>query len=235
MTRPPMTRPVAIFDLDGTLVDTPRAIVDTFAAVFASIGAKAPAPDAIRWTIGLPLEQAFAGLLDIQRKDERVGQAVRRYQELFRDLVLPRAQALVFPGVVQGLAALRDSGFALAVATSKHQASAEALLRAAALRDAFDVVVGADQVSRPKPDPESARLVFRLLGAPAGRPVMVGDTTHDLLMARAAGIASIAVTYGVHDRQELLAADPTSIVDSFDDVPGTIAGLQAEPQEGARA
>jgi phosphoglycolate phosphatase len=79
-------------------------------------------------------------------------------------------------------------------------------------------VVGADQVTHPKPHPESGQMVLRELGVPAERAVMVGDTTHDLLMARACGMRSIAVTYGVHSVHELRTADPTWLVDTFDDV-----------------
>jgi phosphoglycolate phosphatase len=207
-----------IFDLDGTLVDTPRAIVETFAAAFAAMGVPARDAAAVRATIGLPLEHAFSTLLEVPPGDERVADGVRHYQVSFRELILPRAEALVFPGVVAGLSTLRSQGFVLAVATSKYYASADALLTAAGLRDSFSVVVGADQVTRPKPDPELGLLAMARVGAPADRAVMVGDTTHDLLMAKAAGMRSIAVTYGVHSEQELLSGDPTWLADTFDDV-----------------
>jgi phosphoglycolate phosphatase len=209
---------VAVFDLDGTLIDTPRGIVDTFTAAFAAMGLDTPDPAEVRATIGLPLEQAFGKLMGVTPDDERVAEGIRQYQRKFRDIVLPRAVELLFPGVADGLAALRDQGMPLAVATSKFYASADALLTAAALRDLFDVVVGADQVTRPKPHPESGQMVLRELGVPAERAVMVGDTTHDLLMARACGMRSIAVTYGVHSVHELRTADPTWLVDTFDDV-----------------
>jgi len=209
---------VVAFDLDGTLIDTPRAIVETFTASFAAIGVAGQEAAAIRATIGLPLERAFSMLMALPADDDGVLRAVAQYQILFKELVLPRATALVFPGVADGLAALRELGCTLAVATSKFYASADALLTAAGLRDQFALVVGADQVSRPKPDPETGLLILRSLGVPAERAVMVGDTTHDLLMAKAAGMRSVAVTYGVHSLQELKTSDPTWIADTFDDV-----------------
>lgn len=212
-----MTR-LAVFDLDGTLVDTPAGIVETFAAAFASMGAPAGDPLEIRATIGLPLEHAFSKLLGVPIDDPDVAYLVRQYRLLFKEVVLPKAVELVFPGVADGLAALRDDGFTLAVATSKLYTSADALLTAAGLRDRFGVVVGADQVTRPKPDPEMGRLVLRETGVRADRAVMVGDTTHDLLMAEAAGMRSVAVTYGVHSEPELRSAGPTWVVDSFADV-----------------
>jgi phosphoglycolate phosphatase len=137
-------------------------------------------------------------------------------------LPLPMAPQLVFPGVFDGLSSLRQDGFQLAVATSKFIANAEALLVAAGLREEFAVVVGADQVARPKPDPESGFVVLQRLGVSASNAVMVGDTTHDVLMAHAAGMSSIGVTYGVHSVEQLLSANPTWLVDSF---PGVVAAV----------
>jgi phosphoglycolate phosphatase len=209
---------VAVFDLDGTLVDTASAIVDTFTAVFAAMQLPCADPAAIRATIGLPLEQSFARLMRLPPDDEQVISAARCYVPLFRERALPRARELVFPGVAEGFAVLSAHGFVLAVATSKYRASADALLRAAGLRDRLSLVVAADQVVRPKPHPEMLRHVMRALAVPASRMVMVGDTTHDLLMARAAGVRSIAVTYGVHTRRELISAEPTCMADDFERV-----------------
>lgn len=209
---------VAIFDLDGTLVDTPRAIVRTFAGTFAAMGVVAPADATIRATIGLPLEQAFGTLLGVSPDDPRVTEGIRRYQVLFREIILPDAEKLIFPGVAEGLTALGAQGFTLTIATSKFHASADALLRAAGLRDHFRVLIGADQVTHPKPHPETTELILGTLGIDAGRAVVIGDTTHDLRMAHAAGVRSIAVSYGVHRAEELRSADPTWMADSFHDV-----------------
>lgn len=210
--------PLAIFDLDGTLVDTPRGIVECFTATFASMSIQSPAPVAIRTTIGLPLREAFGQLLGTAVDDGLVVLGVERYQVLFRDLVLPMAPELVFPGVVTGLARLRQSGFLLAVATSKFYSNADALLRAANLRDEFSLVVGSDQVARPKPYPDMGFFIMSEVGATAADTLMVGDATHDIRLAQGAGIRSIAVSYGAHERSELEAATPTWLVDSFDEV-----------------
>ncbi len=204
-----------IFDLDGTLVDSPRGIVTTFAAVFAQLDLPTVDSGTIRGTIGLPLPAAFAKVLGVAEDEPVVTTCVELYQSTFRKIVLPMAVQLVFPGVFDGLRALRDSGYLLAVATSKFIRNAEALLTAAGLREEFSVVVGADQVSKPKPDPESGFLVLDRLGVSAKNAVMVGDTTHDVLMAHGAGMPSIGVTYGVHSVDQLLSSDPTWLVDSF--------------------
>ncbi|MEO3874966.1 HAD family hydrolase [Nonomuraea sp. B12E4] len=225
-------RHLTVFDLDGTLVDTPRAIVETFTAAFGALGVTAPEAAAVRATIGLPLQRAFGGLLGVSPDDESVTEGVRHYQRLFREIILPRAPELCFPGVVEGLDELRALGVRLAVATSKFHASAEALLRSAGLRDRFELVVGADQVTHPKPHPESGRLVLRTLGVAAERAVMVGDTVHDIHMAHAAGMRSIAVTYGVQSPVELAAAAPTWFAGTFGEVVTLIGtNLHNAPEE----
>ncbi|MBB6439501.1 HAD family hydrolase [Streptomyces candidus] len=211
-------RHLAVFDLDGTLVDTPRAIVETFSAAFASLGEPVPDSAAIRATIGIPLERAFGSLLGVDPEDPYVRRGIEQYQLHFRELILPRASELLYPGVEPGLRRLHAQGVALAVATNKFHASADALLRAAGLRELFAQVVGADDVSNHKPHPESGLLILRTLDIPADRAVMVGDTTHDLLMANAAGLRSVAVTYGIHSPEELATAAPTWTAHTFDEV-----------------
>ncbi|MDT0446457.1 HAD family hydrolase [Streptomyces johnsoniae] len=217
---------VAVFDLDGTLIDTPRGIVATFTAVFDSMGLEWPDPAAVRATIGIPLERAFGQLLPDEPEDAQIDEAIRRHQRYFAELVLPRAGQLLFPGVVAGLAALRAQGVGLAVATSKFHAGADALLTAAGLRAEFDVVIGADQVTHPKPHPQTGLAVLSALRAVPEEAVMVGDTTHDLLMAKACGMRSIAVTYGVHGARQLRAAGATWLADTFDDVLAHLAAAR---------
>ncbi|MGH3623159.1 MAG: HAD family hydrolase [Sciscionella sp.] len=222
---------LVMFDLDGTLVDSPRAIVETFTAAFASMNVEARDASAIRATIGLPLEQAFGKLLGVPPDGAQVGLGVQRYGALFKEIILPRATELVFPGVVDGLAALRAQGLTLTVATSKFHASADALLKAAGIRDHFDMVVGADQVRQPKPHPETGLMILEKFGVQASQAVLVGDTTHDLLMAKAAGVRSIAVTYGVHGFDELKSAQPTWIADTFNDVVECVRANVGSPRE----
>ncbi|MET8757806.1 HAD family hydrolase [Lentzea sp. NPDC004782] len=211
-----------IFDLDGTLVDTPRGIVTTFAEVFAQLDLPEVDSSSIRATIGLPLPAAFAKVLGTAQDEPVVATCVELYQSTFRGIVLPVAAQLVFPGVLDGLRSLREDGFLLAVATSKFVRNAEALLVAAGLREEFSAVVGADQVTKPKPDPESGFVVLQRLDVSPANAVMVGDTTHDVLMAHGAGMSSIGVTYGVHSVDQLLGAGPTWLVDSFAGVVATV-------------
>ncbi|MBA0124683.1 HAD family hydrolase [Haloechinothrix sp. YIM 98757] len=216
-------------DLDGTLLDTPGLIVETCTAALTSIDVAVPDAAEIRASIGLPLEQAFSTMLGLPADDPTVTRGTRQYRALFDEIALPKARSLPFPGVPRGLATLCDAGFTLAVATSKSHAGADALLAAAGLRDRFAMVVGADQVSRPKPDPEMGRLIMRRCGVSGDRAVMVGDTTHDLAMAKAAGMRSIAVTSGVHGREQLATAGADRVAGGFDEVVTTILAAHEDP------
>jgi uracil phosphoribosyltransferase len=209
---------LAIFDLDGTLIDTPKGIVEAFQSVLRQMGVKGKGSPEINNTIGLPLEKAFAQLLGVSTTDRAVHRAISLYQEAFKALVLPSAENLIFPGVIAGLTQLRREGFALAIATSKYYKSADSLLTAAKIRDLFDLVVGADQVIKPKPNGEMGQRIMKELGFSSGQTVMVGDTTHDMIMAKSVGIRGIAVTYGVHDAQTLSCINPDWLVSSFHDV-----------------
>ncbi|NKI74733.1 HAD family hydrolase [Dickeya sp. CFBP 2040] len=218
-------KPLIIFDLDGTLVDTPSGIVSAFITALRDLGMPCEDSRAIRATIGLPLENAFGQILSLPVEDKRVTEAVRQYQAVFREQVLPQAPGLVFPGVVDGLTLLKRQGYTLAVATSKVFVSARALLEAAGLWPFFDLVLGADMVTHPKPHPEMGLLAMSRLGAEAATTAMVGDTTHDLLMAKQAGMVAIAVTWGVHNSDQLKAAEPQVMVDTFSEVVGAAHAL----------
>ncbi|TFZ52218.1 HAD family hydrolase [Serratia proteamaculans] len=207
---------VIMFDLDGTLFDTAKAIVSAFRATFQQLQLPQPADDElIRETIGLPLERAFAQLLAQEADGRAVTDCVAEYQRQFQTLILPMAASLLFPGVAAGLQQLKGAGFHLAVTTNKFARSANSLLAAAGIAPLFDVVVCADQVTEKKPAPESGNKILEHYQVRAQEAVMVGDTTHDILMAHQVGCPVIAVDYGIQNRQVLAAAEPSIIVSSF--------------------
>ncbi|MFE6775088.1 HAD family hydrolase [Streptomyces sp. NPDC057702] len=207
-----MTRAV-VFDVDGTLADTPGAITALLVRVVAEHGVTADT-DTVAATIGKPLEPSVAALLGRDVADPVTVRAVARYRELFDTDVLTRGAALLYPGVTEGLGQLVEQGFGLAVATSKISASAEKLLAATGIRGFFGPVIGNDMVERGKPDPQMGLLAARELGLAAEDCAYVGDTVTDMLMAAAAGMRPVAVTYGV-GRAEDLAAHTAWRYDSF--------------------
>lgn len=228
-----MSPVLAIFDLDGTLVDTPSGIVQAFSSVLRQNGLLAIDQQDIRQTIGLPLETAFAHLMDIPAEDSRMPLLVAAYQKAFRQQVLPRAAQLVFPGVIDGLKKLQARGVILAVATSKVSKSAHALLEAAGLSPFFAKVLGADDVAHPKPHPEMAQVLMATFQVSAAQTCMVGDTSHDLLMAQQAGISGLGVAWGVHSRERLGQLQPRLIATTFDQTVDAILAMQTQRAPGA--
>lgn len=212
-----------LFDLDGTLLDTPRGIVRVLRDVITESGRPLPPEEAIRATVGRPLAAVFSTLLDLPEDHADTAHAVDRFRVVFREIVVPQAQELVFPGVPDLLKRLRDRGHPLAIVTSKIRASAEEILRPAGLRDDFDTVVCHGMADRGKPHPDLALLAAERLGAEPAACVVVGDAIDDMRMARSAGMAAVGVTYGVATRAQLADAGAHRITDSVDGLEAILA------------
>jgi phosphoglycolate phosphatase len=205
-----------LLDLDGTLIDTPQAIVEVTQATLAELNLPPADAQAIKNGIGLPLPVALGEL--IGKGPAGAAEAVEIYRRLWRAQVTPRIPQLLYPGVRQGLETLHGAGLRLAVVTGKAQDGADSTVQAAGLSDLVEVVLGYTSVPNPKPAPDLALLALQRLGVEAGAAVVVGDASHDLEMARRAGIRSIAVSYGAQPLQQLQAAFPTWVAHSFAEV-----------------
>ena len=205
-----------LLDLDGTLVDTPQAIVEVTQSTLAALGLPAADPQRIRDGIGLPLPVALADL--IGTGPAGAAEAVEIYRVLWRTHVTPRIPQLLYPGVREGLERLKGADLLLGVVTGKAQEGADLTVSAAGLSDLIDVVLGYTSVPNPKPAPDLAYAALQRLGAPPSAAVLAGDSTLDLEMAGRAGVRSIAVTYGAQPEAALRAAGPTWVAHSFPDV-----------------
>jgi phosphoglycolate phosphatase len=212
-----------LLDLDGTLVDTPQAIVDVAQATLAALGREAADPQVIKDTIGLPLPIALGQLLGTGPAG--AADAVEIYRVLWRAHVTPRIPQLLYPGVREGIAQLVQNGLKLAVVTGKAQDGADSTVDAAGLRSQVEVVLGYTSVPNPKPAPDIALLALRKLGLLPGHALVVGDTIHDIEMAAASELRSIAVTYGAQSERQLRAAAPTWVAHSFPEVVRIALGL----------
>jgi len=203
-----------VFDWDGTLMDSVAKIVNCFRAALDDVGL-APLPEeAIRHIIGLGLSEAVERLLPAADRDTRE-RVVARYREHF--LHLDATHMPLFPGVTEGLQQLSGAGFRLAVATGKARRGLRRVLDGSAIAHLFCATRCADEALS-KPHPRMLHDILAATGLPAERALMVGDTTYDLQMAQAAGMASLAVSYGVHARAHLLEHNPLACLDSFIEV-----------------
>ena len=197
-----------VFDWDGTLLDSAAAIVHAIQSACADLGLPVPEDARARHVIGLGLSDAMRHAVpDLEPED--YGRMVDRYRAhyLARDHELQ-----LFAGVEELLAELSDSGYLLAVATGKSRAGLDRALKASGLGPRFVASRCADECHS-KPHPQMLHELMDELGMEPDRTVMIGDTTHDLLMARNASVGGIGVSYGAHPRSNLAALAPLAIVE----------------------
>ena len=207
-----------IFDWDGTLMDSAGVIVDSIQRACEDIGQPTPSDRAARQIIGLGLVQALQTLLpDLQADD--YPRLVERYRHYYlgRDDQIP-----LFEGVASGIGELHASGFQLAVATGKSSIGLSRALEASGLGPWFAATRCADQ-THSKPHPAMVLELIDELGADPARTLVIGDTSHDLLMASNAGVASLGVTYGAHEAGDLHPHTPLALLDSFAEVHAWLA------------
>ena len=182
------------FDWDGTLFDSTGLIVKCIQSACADIGAEVPSDEAAAYVIGLGLSDAL--------KHAAPGLAPERYPALgarYRHHYVARQHGLVlFEGTLAMLQALKARNHWLAVATGKGRRGLDEALAHSQLRGMFDATRTADQTAS-KPDPRMLLELMAELGASPERTLMIGDTTHDLLLARNAGTARVGVSYGAHE------------------------------------
>ena len=202
-----------IFDWDGTLMDSAGVIVDSIQRACEDIGLAAPSDRASRQIIGLGLIQALQALLPDLPADD-YPRLVERYRHhyLGRDDDIP-----LFEGVAQGIPELKSSGFQLAVATGKSHHGLSRALESSGLGEWFAATRCADQ-THSKPHPAMVLELIEELDANPARTLVIGDTSHDLLMAANAGVASLGVTYGAHEPDDLHPHAPLALMNSFAEV-----------------
>jgi len=213
MTKNPRQFDLLIFDWDGTLMDSAGVIVDSIQRACEDIGHSVPSDRASRQIIGLGLQQALQTLLP-DLPDAEYPHLVERYRHhyLGRDADLP-----LFEGVASGIEQLHGSGFTLAVATGKSSVGLDRALEVSGLRHLFAATRCADQ-THSKPHPAMVLELIAELDADPARTLVIGDTSHDLLMASNAGVASLGVTYGAHEPDDLHPHAPLALMNSFAEV-----------------
>lgn len=205
--------PLIVFDWDGTLFDSAGNIVRSLQAAVAEMGGTPPADDVARHVIGLSLQQALETVApDIP--SHRLPLLAQAYREQYRKL---QHDITLFDGARDMLMALKGRGHLLAIATGKSRSGLDEALEAVGLRYVFDATRTADQTAS-KPDPLMLNELMDTFNTAPVQTLMVGDTTHDLLMAHNAACPAVAVTYGAHDTSGLSAMRPLHVAASIADL-----------------
>lgn len=210
-----MTTPVVLFDFDGTLADTIALIVESYRHTLAASGL-ATVPDAdLRSWIGRPLLPVF---------EERYPGRGDELTQTYRDWNLANHDRLIraVDGMPDLLRDLAGAGRQLGVVSSKRSDTVALGLRAVGLEGLIDVLAGMDDTAEHKPSPAPLLYAADRLGAAPAACTYVGDATVDVLAAHAAGMRSIAVTWGAGERDALAEAGADAVVD---DVTGLRAAL----------
>ena len=206
----------AIIDLDGTLIDTLADFVVVLNRVLGELGLAAVERRFVEHTVGKGSEHLIRSTLQHLGADPGAlyAQAWARYQQHYAEV--NGQHATVYPGVVEGLTALRARGLTLACLTNKPSAFALPLLRQKGLDGFFSVVFGGDAFERKKPDPLPLLKTCDALGTTPAQTLMVGDSSNDARAARAAGCPVVLVSYGYNHGEPVGGVDADGVIERLD-------------------
>jgi phosphoglycolate phosphatase len=221
----------AIVDLDGTMVDTLGDFAVSLNHMLADLSLPPVAPAAIERMVGKGSEHLILSALAHvmspgegsaagggpealhARAQALFDRAWDRYQHHY--LAINGQHSAVYPGVIEGLKALRSRGLRLACLTNKPTSFAKPLLAAKGLDGFFEFAFGGDAFSRKKPDPLPLLKTCEALGTAPARTLMIGDSSNDAKAARAAGCPVLLVTYGYNHGEPVRGVDADGFVDSL--------------------
>lgn len=214
---------LVIFDCDGTLVDSQHLIVACMNEAFASLGRPAPSREATLSIVGLSLFEAFATLTSPDDAD--IPALVEAYKSAFHAQRLkPDNAEPLYEGAREVVEWLGAEEAALGIATGKSQRGVRIVMTHHGLLDRFATIQTADDAPS-KPHPGMILQAMAAVGAKPDDTVMIGDTTYDIDMAHAAGVAAIAVSWGYHAPAALLRSRPQALVGTYGEVPLALKGL----------
>lgn len=215
---------LAVFDCDGTLVDSQHTIVSTMHAACDMVGTARPEALAIRRVIGLPLLAAIARLLPDAPPDlhDRICDVYKAQFSAARQAGQHR-EAL-YPGIRQCMEMLDRQGWLLGIATGKSSRGLVATLGAHGLMERFCTLQTADSGAG-KPSPDMLLRAMVETGCEPMATVMIGDTSYDMEMARNAGTRAVGVGWGYHPATDLVTAGAEIVVDRGEDLAAVLCAM----------
>lgn len=203
-----------LFDLDGTLADTHGLIMQCYEYTIETHLGRPMRREIWERLVGLPLDDtltAVCAFYDVELTPTLLNDLRQTYRAHMRANC---DDVRAFPGIVEMLNALRERGLRMAIVTTKFRHMAVRHLETAGLADYFEFIVPGDEVTHPKPDAEPFLRALELLGLPPEHVAHVGDSSHDITGAKAAGIYAIAALWGTDNKDALLSANPDLIINA---------------------
>jgi phosphoglycolate phosphatase len=214
----------AIVDLDGTMIDTVGDFEVALSRALADLGWPPVSRAFISRTVGKGSEHLLSRTLaEVGAPADQYEAAWERYQHHY--LAINGQHSAVFPGVVEGLQALRNRGLKLACLTNKPTAFALPLLAEKGLDGFFSHAFGGDAFARKKPDPLPLLKTCEALASEPARTLMIGDSSNDAAAARAAGCPVVLMSYGYNHGEPVAAAGADAVLDRLDQLPALLRPL----------
>ncbi len=202
-----------VFDWDGTLFDSTALITRCIQAAAADLGLPVPSDEAASYVIGMGLTEALQHAVP-ELPAHRYPELGQRYRHHYFNR---QHELVLFPGTLDMLHALKERNHWLAVATGKSRRGLDEALQTVQLQGLFDATRTADETAG-KPHPRMLLELMAVIGASPQRTLMIGDTTHDLQLARNAGTASVGVSFGAHAHAAFAALGPLHVAHSTADL-----------------
>ena len=206
---------LVIFDWDGTLFDSIDNICHSMLQAGQLANAPKRAKDDIKNIIGLSLDKAIDTVWPELSSAEQAA-IIEHYKTIY--VAADQTPPLAYPGVIDMLNKLQDSGIKMAVATGKSRRGLERVMSLTNTNHYFVASRCADEALS-KPHPLMLEQILEELNILPEHAVMIGDTEYDLNMATNAGMKSIGVTYGAHEEERLKACLPHAVIDNFNQLP----------------
>ena len=209
-----------LFDFDYTLADSSQGVIDCIGHALRELGLPPVSDEAACRTIGLSLGDTLLAL---------AGPQPTRVSEAFSRLFVERAdqvmagKTVLFPAVRETVARLQGWGLALGIVSTKYHYRIRRILRREGLLAPFSVIVGGEDVSRHKPDPESLRLAMTQLGVEPERVLYVGDSVTDARAAQRAGVPFVAVLSGTTSREAFRECGVDTVIGTLAELPEILA------------
>jgi len=194
-----------VFDWDGTLMDSQQEIISCFQWASRDLGLPVPERDKIRNIIGLGMHEALMAMFPHFEDEKSRLPFIEQYRHYYFSPQKPPSE--LYGGVFEMLKKLEAAGYFLAVATGKGRRGLDGVLQRTGLDEVFHFTRCVDE-AHSKPHPQMLQDVMDYLGALPAETLMIGDTEYDLQMASNAGVKSVAVACGAHDKTRLLAHNP---------------------------